>query len=282
MDRIYVPQWNKAPVHQLGLDLWRDVIVRWDPVVQHNIPERLLMTLLSMIAAERGGEKIDRALMKSMSTMLIDLGVAVYEEDFETPFLAATTEFYQAEAQANIASCDCPEYLRRAEQRLTQEVDRVQAYLDARTEPKLTKVVETELLLKQMHALVEMDNSGLVPLLEADRYEDLSRMYHLLKRVKGGLELVRMVRFGVQGWMHNGVEFMFILILFRACTTMSRTLGEPWCGTQSKQKSPLGLCSACWMKRQNTMPLLPMRLPMTAPFRMHSTRCVLGGCFGCS
>ena len=45
-----------------------------------------------------------------------------------------------------------------------------------------------------MHVLVEMDNSGLVPLLEADRYEDLARMYQLLKRVVGGLHLVQQVR----------------------------------------------------------------------------------------
>lgn len=44
-----------------------------------------------------------------------------------------------------------------------------------------------------MHVLVEMDNSGLVPLLEADRYEDLARLYQLLKRVSGGLLLVQQV-----------------------------------------------------------------------------------------
>lgn len=49
------------------------------------------------------------------------------------------------------------------------------------------------LRLQQMHVLVEMDNSGLVPLLEADRYEDLARMYQQLKRVAGGLALVQQV-----------------------------------------------------------------------------------------
>lgn len=57
----------------------------------------------------------------------------------------------QAEAQANIASCDCPEYLRRAERRLQQELERVGHYLDSRSEPKLTRVAETELLQKQVY-----------------------------------------------------------------------------------------------------------------------------------
>ena len=42
-----------------------------------------------------------------------------------------------------------------------------------------------------MVALVEAENTGLVPLLERDKYEDLARMYTLLRRVEGGLDLVR-------------------------------------------------------------------------------------------
>lgn len=44
-----------------------------------------------------------------------------------------------------------------------------------------------------MKALVEMENSGLVALLRDDKYEDLSRMYALFRRVEGGLQLIRTV-----------------------------------------------------------------------------------------
>lgn len=43
----------------------------------------------------------------------------------------------------------------------------------------------------QMQGLIEMENSGLVPLLEHDKYEDIARMYALFKRVEGGLDLMR-------------------------------------------------------------------------------------------
>ena len=55
-------------------------------------------------------------------------------------------------------------------------------------------MVEGELISRQMRALAEMENSGLVPLMEADKYEDLGRMYELFKRVEGGLDLMRQVR----------------------------------------------------------------------------------------
>lgn len=56
----------------------------------------------------------------------------------------------QAEAQEYLASCDCPEYLRKAEKRLAEEAERVRNYLDPGSEPKITRVVESELILKQV------------------------------------------------------------------------------------------------------------------------------------
>ncbi len=44
-----------------------------------------------------------------------------------------------------------------------------------------------------MKSLVEMENSGLVPMLRDDKYEDLARMYQLLRRVEGGAALIRNV-----------------------------------------------------------------------------------------
>jgi hypothetical protein len=61
-------------------------------------------------------------------------------------------------------------------------------------------VVETELISRQMRSLVEMDGSGLVPLLQADRFADLGRMYVLFKRVEGGNELLRQVG-GAWAWV---------------------------------------------------------------------------------
>ena len=62
-------------------------------------------------------------------------------------------------------------------------------YLDPSTEAKITAVVERELLGSNLRMLVEMPNSGLVPLLEHDKVDDLRRMFGLLRRggVQGGL-----------------------------------------------------------------------------------------------
>ncbi len=64
MDRIYVKHQNKTQVNQLGLDLWRDVVVR-----NKRIRERLRSTLLGLVHRERAGEVIDRALMRNITTV---------------------------------------------------------------------------------------------------------------------------------------------------------------------------------------------------------------------
>jgi cullin 3 len=46
-------------------------------------------------------------------------------------------------------------------------------------------------LLLQMRTLVSMENTGLVALLQQDKYEDLRRMYALLRRVEDGLNLIK-------------------------------------------------------------------------------------------
>ena len=56
----------------------------------------------------------------------------------------------QEEAAEFMASSDCPEYLRKAERRLQEEVDRVANYLDPSSEAKITRVVEKELIQNQV------------------------------------------------------------------------------------------------------------------------------------
>ncbi|KAL8111967.1 cullin-3A [Apium graveolens] len=186
MDRTYIPSNRKTPVHELGLNLWRDIIIH-----SPQIETRLLNTLLELILRERTGEVINRGLMRSIIKMLMDLGPSVYQEQFEKPFLELSAEFYRCESQKFIECCDCGQYLKKAEKRLNEEIERVSNYLDTKSEIRITSVVEKEMIANHMLRLVNMDNSGLVSMLLDDKYEDLGRMYSLFRRVPDGLSTVR-------------------------------------------------------------------------------------------
>ncbi|GFY83000.1 cullin 3 [Actinidia rufa] len=184
MDRTFIPSSHKTPVHELGLNLWRDNIIH-----SSKIQSRLQDTLLELVQRERTGEVIDRGLTRNIIKMLMDLGSSVYQVDFEKPFLDVSADFYRGESQQFIECCDCGYYLKKAERRLNEEIERVSHYLDAKSEAKITNVVEKEMIENHMQSLVHMENSGLVNMIVDDKYEDLGRMYSLLRRVPNGLSL---------------------------------------------------------------------------------------------
>ncbi|CAN0923684.1 CUL3A [Linum grandiflorum] len=186
MDRTYIPSTHKTPVHELGLNLWRDNIIH-----STKIQIRLLNTLLELVRRERTGEVIDRGLMRNIIKMLMDLGAVVYQDNFEKQFIEVSAEFYMVESQQFIECCDCGEYLKKAEKRLNEEIERVTHYLDTKSETKITNVVEKEMIANHMMRLVHMENSGLVNMLLDDKYEDLGRMYNLFRRVPNGLSTIK-------------------------------------------------------------------------------------------
>ncbi|KAL6562526.1 Cullin-3A [Orobanche gracilis] len=186
MDRTFIPTTRKTSVHELGLNLWRDNIVH-----SSKVQPRLLNTILDLILRERLGEVINRGLMRNIIKMLMDLGSSVYQEDFEKPFLDVSADFYRAESQEFIECSDCGDYLKKAERRLNEEIERVSHYLDLRSETKITNVVEKEMIANHMLRLVHMENSGLVKMLLDDKIEDLGRIYNLFRRVPDGLSTIR-------------------------------------------------------------------------------------------
>jgi len=126
--------------------------------------------------------------------MLADLGVdslSVYEEDFEAPFLEATVDFYRHESLNFLAHNTCPDYLAKAEARLAEEHARARHYLKPSTEPKLKRIVETELVSRHARTVVEMESSGCVAMLKAGRANDLHNMYKLFTRVPATLDILR-------------------------------------------------------------------------------------------
>ncbi|CAI9780664.1 unnamed protein product [Fraxinus pennsylvanica] len=186
MDRTFIPSTHKTPVHELGLNLWRDNIIHYN-----KIQTRLRDTLLELVQNERTGDVINRGLMRSTTKMLMDLGAKVYEENFEKPFVEVSVDFYRVESQQYIENCDCADYLKKAEKRLNEEIERVSHYLDAKSEVKITIVVEKEMIEHHMHRLVHMENSGLISMIVDEKFMDLGRMYSLFLRVPNGLTIIK-------------------------------------------------------------------------------------------
>lgn len=189
MDRAYCQPRKKATVYTLALQLFRETVVR-DATVNQRMKEQLLNEILK----ERHGQVIDRSLLKSVLSMLVELGIdgeAVYEVEFEALFLDVTRQFYKVESLQFLSENTCPDYMLKAETRLAEEAARVQHYVPMFTEGKLRTVTEQELIAVHSKTLLEMENSGVVCMMRDNKLGDLQRLYGLYARIPSCLEQLR-------------------------------------------------------------------------------------------
>ncbi|KAL9935024.1 hypothetical protein V8E36_006100 [Tilletia maclaganii] len=194
LDRTWVPQTEEPGILQLGLELFRDTVIRSK---QYPIETYLFSTLLSQIRIEREGNAINRSVLKSSVDMLNALthprsGLAIsarqtlYKHDLEPKLLSTTAEFYQNEAEVMLDQADASSYLKHVERRFQEEEDRVTVYLNSATAPALRFLLEQHLLSAHLRSIAGMPDSGLDFMLEEDKIDDLARMYRLFYRVQDG------------------------------------------------------------------------------------------------
>lgn len=186
MDRVYVSQNNVDSVYTLGLNIFRDKVVR-----EASIREHLKEVLLDKVSRERKGEVVDRGAVRNACMMLMTLGRDVYVEEFEKDFLKQSAEFYQMESQKFLAENSASVYIKKVEARIHEEGERARHYFDPSTEEEIVKVLQTELIEKHMKTVVDMENSGVVQMLMQEKKEDLHCMFQLFERVKMGPETLR-------------------------------------------------------------------------------------------
>ncbi|EKX36222.1 hypothetical protein GUITHDRAFT_158687 [Guillardia theta CCMP2712] len=180
LDRFYIKRISGLPLKAVGVQ-------KFEQVVFNAVKEDVRAGILGMIEKEREGEDVDRELLKSVvNVKLGDIGAArfnVYNKELEQNLLATTSEFYARESAQWIATDSCPEYMKKAENRLQQEVERVHAYLHSVSEEKLLKECENQLLAVHQTALLDKEETGCRALLREGKTEDLARMYKLFTRL---------------------------------------------------------------------------------------------------
>jgi len=158
---------------------------------------KLSNAVLKQIAQQRNGEVVDQGLIKKVVDSFVSLGLDnsdpnkecldIYKEQFEAAFLTATEVYYKTESEAFLAAHSVSDYLKKAEDRLREEENRVERYLHNKTRKDLVSKCEHVLIREHSEMMWENFQS----LLDFDKDEDLQRMYALLSRIPEGLEPLR-------------------------------------------------------------------------------------------
>lgn len=174
LDRTYVIQNSSVQsLWDMGIRLFQT----------HLVPCAGLLTkttsgLLRLIETERQGDTINRGLLKSVLEMCSAL--SIYVDAFEKPFLEATHLFYASEGCSYIEQEEVPDYIKRAENRIEEEQNRILACLDPCSRKPLISCVEDELVRKHTDEIL---TKGFDELMKGSRIDDLRRLHMLYDRV---------------------------------------------------------------------------------------------------
>ncbi|CAL5198854.1 unnamed protein product [Lathyrus oleraceus] len=186
LDRYFIARRSLPPLNEVGLACFRDLVYK-------ELHGKMRDAIISLIDQEREGEQIDRALLKNVLDIFVEIGMGKmdqYETDFEADMLKDTSAYYSRKASNWILEDSCPDYMLKAEECLRREKDRVAHYLHSSSEPKLLEKVQNELLSVYASQLLEKEHSGCHALLRDDKCEDLSRMFRLFSKIPRGLDPV--------------------------------------------------------------------------------------------
>jgi cullin 3 len=180
VDKTYVAQNKLTSFYDTAIICFRDNTIK-----NSSISSRVGYLMISEIQKERGGYEIERDTVKTVCSLLIDLGMqdrAIYRDLFEEEFLQETQRFYTAEAQEILSEGNCPQYLLTAEIRLKQENDRAEHLVDLSSKDRLLAIVDKCFIGDHAQALISMSGSGLENMFNSMQLEELSRMYNLYSR----------------------------------------------------------------------------------------------------
>jgi cullin 1 len=157
---------------QLPLVLWRDRFF-------DKVKGPIIGAVLKMIERDRRGDLANTSLVKRVVDSCVDLSriqekdakdeLALYTLTFERPFVEATRQYYQADAEAFLATHTLREYMKRVEACLQDEVKRVHMYLHRRTEQVVLYECEQTLIVRHRDAIAD----EFVILLRNDSFEGM-------------------------------------------------------------------------------------------------------------
>ncbi|OAD77735.1 Cullin [Phycomyces blakesleeanus NRRL 1555(-)] len=180
-------KYKKQSVESLAMSLWKTNVLF---TIRDRHQNRLLYQVFELIRRDRDGVDAPYGTIKGVVTSLVQAHsftgqpLQLYIEEFERPYLVHTKRYYEAEAAREIASGSVSSFMKKASERLEQEIKRNNQYCHSTSHSRIVKEFEAQYITAYQDRIIdEFEN-----MLRDERYEDCTRAYNLLSRIPDGLK----------------------------------------------------------------------------------------------
>jgi len=176
-------------IGELGLDIWRRQMIE-------PLKSDLVALLLNGIRYDRLGESGSKtgggyqtdSTLKGVINSFVEVEdykkkgqLDLYEDIFETPFLASTGDYYNAEASKMLQDEPISVYMEKVIQRIESENKRSRKFLYPSSFQKVTSECEQRMVGDHLQVL----HSECKSMVAKEMKKDLGNMYRLLKPITG-------------------------------------------------------------------------------------------------
>lgn len=110
--------------------------------------------------------------------------LSVYIEEFEVPYMAHLSDYYEHESQALLKKLSVQDYIKQVDARFNKEVDRTRQYLHPNSLSKAVFILETQFIDNHLSFLKQNFNT----MIEKEQVDHCTIMYGLLVRIRGALQ----------------------------------------------------------------------------------------------
>lgn len=176
LDQHYVKQFSLETVAQKGESLFRAKIFI-------SVKVNVMNAIIKEFEKEREGECIDDLSLKQVIQMIIKFrhnsaDEADYYKELEDLFIKETARYYNLKGIEYLKDYSCEDYLKKVEQVIEEEKERIERYLKESSFDKYIAVVQDELLVKNMQTLFNKP-SGLTYILNNHIIWQMKLIYKL-------------------------------------------------------------------------------------------------------
>lgn len=213
----FIPKYQLSTVKGLGYQVFKESFVE-----NTDFFEQLQRNILDTIKNDRHGNMIDKTLLRNVIATLKDLGrhvvykrgtiragfeppqitgsrktnqatddeaksissLEVYEKYFQEKFLQESEKFFIEEAQKTAAPGSPLEYLKIAEKKFNEEMERANFYIDVSTKRPLIDAFIFAYIISQSQDIVEMVDSGLRMLFNEGDFQNTKKIMSLFHQNK--------------------------------------------------------------------------------------------------